>query len=71
MQTATVPLTEGNKMKLRHQGFALSIYFAPLKLFLTTNFADTYSPITLMLYNDSSSMDAAAERDYELAGAAP
>ena len=50
MQTATVPLTEGNKIKARRQSFALTLHFGPLKLFLTCNFADTYSPITLLLY---------------------
>ena len=58
MQTATVALTEGNKMKVRHQGFALSTHHGSLKLFLTTNFADTYSPITLSLYQSCSSCGA-------------
>ena len=51
MSTATVPLTEGHKMATRHFGFALSNHFGPLKLFYTANFADTYSPITVMLYD--------------------
>ena len=51
MQTATVPLTEGNKMKMRHQSFSMSYYFGSLKLFVTTNFADTYSPVLLQLYD--------------------
>jgi len=50
MQTAVVPLTEGNKMKMRHMSFSTSLYFGPLKLFMTTNFADTYSPLVLKLY---------------------
>ena len=51
MSTATVPLTEGHKMATRHFGFALSNHFGSLKLFYTANFADTYSPITVMLYD--------------------
>ena len=51
MSTATVPLTEGQKMATRHHGFALSNHFGPLKLFYTANFADTYSPITVLLYD--------------------
>ena len=54
MQTATVPLTEGNKMQMRHLSFALSQHFGPLKLFMTNNFADTYSPLTLALYDSGS-----------------
>ena len=30
-------------------GFALTMHDGPLTLFLTTNFADTYSPITVVL----------------------
>ena len=51
MSTATVPLTEGHKMTTRHFGFALSNHFGPLKLFYTANFADTYSPLTVALYD--------------------
>ena len=52
MQTAVVPLTEGNKMKMRHQGFSVTLHFGAMKLFMTTNFADTYSPLTFLLYNN-------------------
>ena len=50
-QTANIPLTQGYKMGLRHLGFAMNIYDGPLSLFLTTNFADMYSPITVTLMN--------------------
>ena len=50
-QTGNIPLTQGYKASLRQLGFALNIYDGPLTVFLTTNFADTYSPITLMLIN--------------------
>ena len=48
-QTANIPLTQGYKVGLRQLGFALNIYDGPLTIFLTTNFADIYSPITVTL----------------------
>jgi hypothetical protein len=50
-QTANIPLTQGYKMSLRQLGFALNVYDGPLTVFLTTNFADVYSPITVILMN--------------------
>ena len=50
-QTANIPLTQGYKVGLRQLGFALNIYDGPLTIFLTTNFADIYSPITVTLMN--------------------
>ena len=50
-QTANIPLTQGYKMNLRQLGFALNLYDGPLSIFLTTNFADMYSPITAVLMN--------------------
>ena len=47
--TATVPLTDGYKMKLRHIGHAMNILFGPLTTFSTHNFADTYSPLLRVL----------------------
>ena len=38
-------------MSLRQLGFALNMYDGPLSIFLTTNFADMYSPITVVLMN--------------------
>ena len=38
-------------MSLRQLGFALNLYDGPLSIFLTTNFADMYSPITAVLMN--------------------
>ena len=38
-------------MATRRMGFSLSNHFGPLKLFYTANFADTYSPITVLLYD--------------------
>ena len=50
-QIANIPLTQGYKMSLRQLGFALNVYDGPLTIFLTTNFADMYSPITVVLMN--------------------
>ena len=50
-QTANIPLTQGYKTSLRQLGFALNVFDGPLTIFLTTNFADVYSPITATLIN--------------------
>ncbi len=47
--TATVPLTDGNKMRLHHFGCAMNQIFAPLTVFHTHNYADNYSPEILRL----------------------
>ena len=54
-QTANIPLTQGYKVGLRQLGFGLNVYDGPLTIFLTTNFADMYSPIAVTL------MDGAGE----------
>ena len=38
-------------MSLRHLGFVLNVYDGPLSIFLTTSFADMYSPIAVILMN--------------------
>ena len=58
LQTATVPLTEGNKMKMRHESFSQTLRFGTLKVFMTTNFADCYSPLLLKLYNSEDAGEA-------------
>ena len=47
--TATVPLTDGNKMRLHHLGGATQKTFGPLHVFHTHNYADNYSPEILDL----------------------
>ena len=59
--TAVVPLTEGHKMKLRQFGHALD----PLKLFLTCNFADTYMPLTMTIF-DGTNMEQLASKQCDL-----
>ena len=48
-QTANIPLTQGYKVSLRQLGYGLNVSDGPLTVFLATNFADTYSPITATL----------------------
>ena len=47
--TATVPLTDGNKMRVHHFGCAMNRIFTPLTVFHTHNYADNYSPEILTL----------------------
>ena len=63
--TAVVPLTEGHKMKLRHFGHALDMTFGPLKLLLTRNFADTYMPLTMTIF-DGTNMEQLASKQCDL-----
>ena len=59
--TATVPLTDGYKMRLRHIGHAMNILFGPLTTFSTHNFADTYSPLLRVLCEGHGSMPTEEE----------
>jgi hypothetical protein len=59
LSTANVPLTEGYKVKLRHVGHAMNLFWGPLTLFMTANFADTYCPLVLSLF-DASQTDPAS-----------
>ena len=68
-QTANIPLTQGYKMSLRHLGFAMNIYDGPLSIFLTTNFADLYSPITVTLMNGAG--EPLGKREVNLLDDAP
>ena len=63
-QTANIPLTQGYKMSLRQLGFALNVYDGPLTVFLTTNFADMYSPISVILMNGAG--EPLGKRDFNL-----
>ena len=48
--TATVPLTDGYKMRCHDLGIAMNRVFGPLTVFHTHNYADNYSPEILTLY---------------------
>ena len=52
--TATVPLTDGNKMRLHHFGCALNQVFDPLSVFHTQNYADNYSPDIVKLQSSEN-----------------
>ena len=47
--TVKVPFTDGYRRKLRHEGHNLNAVHGPLKLFVTANFADVYSPVLLSM----------------------
>ena len=48
--TATVPLTDGYKMRCHHLGTAMKLLFGPLTVFHTHNYADNYSPDIVTMY---------------------
>ena len=50
MHTANVAMTEGNKMTIRHRGQAMNLRFGPFSSFFTSNFADTYNALTVVLH---------------------
>ena len=50
MHTTNVAMTQGNKMTIRHMGQAMNLRFGPFAAFFTTNFADTYNPLTVVLH---------------------
>jgi hypothetical protein len=41
IHTANAPMTEGNKIVIRHMGQAMCERFGPFSAFFTTNFAET------------------------------
>jgi hypothetical protein len=43
--TVQVPFTDGYRRNLRHEGHNLNAIHGPLKIFMTANFADVYSPV--------------------------
>ena len=49
LATVKVPFTDGYRRKLRHEGRNLNAVHGPLKLFVTANFADVYSPVLLSM----------------------
>ena len=52
--TAEVPFTDGYQRALRHEGHNLNVRYGSLKLFVTANFADAYSPLAFSLVDDSA-----------------
>ena len=45
VSTVDVPFTDGYRRRLRHEGHNLNVVHGALKIFATTNYADTYSPL--------------------------
>ena len=59
ISTKDVPLTDGYKRSLRHEGHNLNVTEGALVVFATFNFADTYSPVLFrcLLYTSPSPRD--------------
>ena len=51
ISTKDVPLTDGYKRNLRHEGHNLNVMFGCLTVFATFNYADNYSPLLFKLCN--------------------
>ena len=56
-----VPFTDGYRRKLRHEGHNLNAVHGPLKLFVTANFADVYSPVMLSMVLGGSAGNLVAD----------
>ena len=56
-----VPFTDGYRRKLRHEGHNLNAVHGPLKLFVTANFADVYSPVLLSMLLKNSDGNPVAD----------
>ena len=56
ISTKDVPLTDGYKRNLRHEGHNLNVMFGYLTVFATFNFADNYTPLLFTLCNCSECM---------------
>ena len=50
-------------MKMRQMSFSVTLLFGSLKAFVTTNFADTYTPVTVLLYNCGRATEPADDID--------
>ena len=50
LSTSDVPGTEGRKTQLRFNGHGNNLLFGAASFFATPNFADTYSPLVLLLH---------------------
>ena len=56
ISTQDVPLTDGYKRRLRHEGHNLNVAFGSLTVFATFNFADNYAPLLFRLCNGEEVM---------------
>ena len=75
ISTKDVPLTDGYKRNLRHEGHNLNVTEGALVVFATFNFADTYSPVLFRLVQEGlrpgSAAPPALEIKCDLTGDAP
>ena len=51
ISTKDVPLTDGYRRNLRHEGHNLNVAFGSLTIFVTFSFADNYAPLLFKLCN--------------------
>ena len=63
--TATVPGTEGYRVRQRHVGVNMNLLFNPCVLFFTLNFSDTRSPIVVKI-NQGPVSDSPKSRKIDL-----
>ena len=56
ISTKDVPLTDGYKRNLRHEGHNLNVMFGSLTVFATFNYADNYAPLLFKLCNGEDVM---------------
>lgn len=63
--TATVPGTEGYRVRQRHLGVNMNLLFNPCVLFFTLNFSDTRSPIVVKI-NQGPVSDSPKSRKIDL-----
>ena len=56
ISTKDVPLTDGYRRNLRHEGHNLNVMFGSLIVFATFNFADNYAPLLFTLCNGGEVM---------------
>jgi hypothetical protein len=55
--TKNVPLTDGYRRNLRHEGHNLNVMFGALIVFATYNFADNYAPLMFQLVRHNGSAE--------------
>ena len=57
ISTKHVPLTDGYRRNLRHEGHNLNVMFGALTVFATFNFADNYAPLMFQLVRHNGSAE--------------
>jgi len=57
VSTKHVPLTDGYRRNLRHEGHNLNVMLGALTVFATCNFADNYAPLMFQLVRHNGSAE--------------